>query len=550
MYWTTPTAVVPDATPSVEGIVYGITDAVTTFNVGLGSDVLAAGPATGPGNVAIGTQAGYNVTSGQQNNLIGAGAGCAITSGNANNFLGFLAGGAVTTGSQNVLLGNSAGSSYTTEQGNVIIGGNAGVAGVCNQILLSDGIGTLRLQLNQCGAISPDGTTYGTAGQVLCSGGPNTTWGWTSTSTSEATATTAGIIKGCTNNSLCNSFFGCCAGPGPAATGGCNTALGYQAGAAISTGNVNTLVGYTAGCAITSGNWNVIMGHSAGDSITSGGCNIAIGGAAGANITTTCENVLIGDLAGTSLTGLQNVGVGTKALCAVSAANANTALGHNAGSRVTTGNCNVAVGYLALGSPISTITGNNNVSVGAGSFNSLTSGSANVSIGNGNNNPLTTGGCNISIGSSNGLSAANTCYTTIIGNGIVATQSCQAIIGWVTGGTTASFVQGSINWNVSSDARMKDKVEDFTEGLELIEKLQPRSYNFIGGCEEGDEGVPAFGLIAQEVAEAIAGTGAEGRGLVGGTEENGYGITYPQLIMPLINAVKELSARVKELESK
>ncbi len=42
----------------------------------------------------------------------------------------------------------------------------------------------------------------------------------------------------------------------------------------------------------------------------------------------------------------------------------------------------------------------------------------------------------------------------------------------------------------------------------------------------------------------------EGRGLVGGSEESGYGLAYAQLTVLLINAVKELSIRVKELEAK
>ena len=133
---------------------------------------------------------------------------------------------------------------------------------------------------------------------------------------------------------------------------------------------------------------------------------------------------------------------------------------------------------------------------------------------------------------------------------MTATQSCQVMIGWAGGGTCAVFSQGSVAWVVSSDARVKDKVENLAEGLEVVEKLQPRKYDFIGGIQEGEEGTPAFGLIAQEVASAIEGTSLEGRGLVGGTEETGYGLAYAQLTVLLINAVKELSARVKELEAK
>jgi hypothetical protein len=133
---------------------------------------------------------------------------------------------------------------------------------------------------------------------------------------------------------------------------------------------------------------------------------------------------------------------------------------------------------------------------------------------------------------------------------MTAAASCSVMIGWVTGGTCATFNQGAVAWTVSSDARMKDKVENLESGLDVVEKLQPRTYDFIGGIQEGEEGTPAFGLIAQEVAEAISGTPVDGRGLVNGTDEAGYGLAYAQLTVLLINAVKELSARVKELEAK
>ena len=544
LFWSTPTAIVPSATPSVEGIVYGVTDAATTFNVGLGSGVLS-GPTTGVGNVALGTQAGYGLTTGQQNNLVGAGAGCALTSGLANNLVGFLSGSALTTGCRNIIIGDSAGTAYTTENGNVLIGGNFGIAGQECQIILSDGFGNLQFQINECGAISPDGADYGTAGQVLCSNGATGQWGWVSTTTSEATSVAAGIIKGCTNNTLCNSFFGCCAGPGPLATGACNTALGYQAGAAISNGNVNTIVGYAAGCAITSGNWNVLIAHNAGDSITSGGCNIAIGGAAGASITTSCENVLVGDLAGTSLTSCQNVGVGTRALCAVSTGAANTALGTYSGIKITSGACNVAIGYGAMGGSSAAITGNNNVAIGTGSLGTITSAAANVIVGAGSGNSITTAGCNVLIGSQNNTGFA---FNTILGNSFSGTGNCQVFIGFAgTTATYACFAQGSPAWSFPSDSRRKEEIEDLEGNLALVEKMQPRTF-LVKGATKDDEKTPSFGLVAQEVAAAIEGTALEGRGLVTGDEENGYGVTYAALVSVLIGAVKELSAEVKALK--
>lgn len=544
LYWSAPTAVVPDATPSVEGIVYGCTDATTSFTTALGGGALAV--ATGPGNVGIGFDAGNDVTSGQANVLLGSGAGCAITSGGNNIVAGFLSLSSLTTGCSNVVVGNSAGTALTTECGNVILGGHPGFPTECRQIILSDGFGTLRLQVNECGALSPDGATYGTAGQVLCSGGPTNTWGWTSAAGSpDATSVAAGILKGCTNNTLCNVFFGCCAGPGPTATGNGNTAVGYQAGATITNGNVNTLVGCGAGLSITGGSWNVLIAHNAGDSITTGGCNIAIGGAAGSSIVSTCENVLIGDLAGTALTGSQNVALGTRALCAVSSGNANTALGNYSGQKITTGCNNVAIGPSSMGGSSVGITGCNNVAIGNSTLGAVTTASSNTVVGSGSGSSITTNGCNVLIG---GLNNTGFAFNTIVGNNFSGTGNCQVFIGFAgTAGTYACFAQGSPGWNFPSDARRKDNIEDLGEGLALVEKLQPRTF-MVKGATKDDEKTPSFGLVAQEVADAIKGTVLEGRGLVNGDEEGGYGIVYSSLVAVLINAVKELSAEVKALK--
>ena len=57
------------------------------------------------------------------------------------------------------------------------------------------------------------------------------------------------------------------------------------------------------------------------------------------------------------------------------------------------------------------------------------------------------------------------------------------------------------------------------------------------------------GLIAQEVKESMDTLGVDFSGW--GEENNGkQGVTYSTLVMPLIKAVQELSAKVEELEAK
>lgn len=190
------------ATPTVEGIVYGLTEPVSsgTFNVSLGEAALAS--VTGTANTAIGTGAGSILVAGGFNTYIGAGAGSTDTTGTNNIALGFNTLNGFDGGSANVVIGYLAGSGLTTESGNVIIGGYPGLAGLDDHIYLSSGAGTLRVAINDQGAIAFDGSDYGTAGQVLTSGGTGTQPQWVTGATGTFTAgantvtVTNGIITG------------------------------------------------------------------------------------------------------------------------------------------------------------------------------------------------------------------------------------------------------------------------------------------------------------------------------------------------------------------
>lgn len=188
------------ATPTVEGIVFGLTEPVSsaTFNVGLGEAALAS--VTGTANTAIGTGAGGALVGGAFNTYIGAGAGSTDITGTNNIALGFNTLNGFNGGASNVVVGWGAGSALTNENGNVIIGGYAGSAGLDDHVYLSSGTGTLRVVINDSGAIAFDGSDFGTAGQVLTSGGsagqPNWVTGFTGTFTAGASTVTVtnGII--------------------------------------------------------------------------------------------------------------------------------------------------------------------------------------------------------------------------------------------------------------------------------------------------------------------------------------------------------------------
>ena len=130
------------------------------------------------------TVLGFNALSGPHsgNGTVALGA-CALavsTSGGCNTAVGCNAGLATTTGALNTLVGFSAGSAITTGGSNTLVGRYAGTTALANNIVLSDGAGTIRFQANSSGAWSPDGTNFGTAGQVLKSAGSAAAPAWSS----------------------------------------------------------------------------------------------------------------------------------------------------------------------------------------------------------------------------------------------------------------------------------------------------------------------------------------------------------------------------------
>ena len=118
----------------------------------------------------------------------------------------------------------------------------------------------------------------------------------------------------------------------------------------------------------------------------------------------------------------------------------------------------------------------------------------------------------------------------------------------------------------TSDQRAKTDIEPTPLGLDFINKLNPVSYKWIEGSrvvvsidELGNETTEPVagqrthhGLLAQEVKAALP-EGVDFGGWVLTDKENPdsqQALRYDQFIAPLINAIKELFAKVEALESK
>ena len=97
----------------------------------------------------------------------------------------------------------------------------------------------------------------------------------------------------------------------------------------------------------------------------------------------------------------------------------------------------------------------------------------------------------------------------------------------------------TFNNNVTafSDARLKDNIETLEDGLAKVEQLRGVTYT-----RDGKENI---GVIAQEVEKILPEIV-----LTADDEMGTKSVDYSRITAVLIEAVKELSAKVKELENK
>jgi len=205
-------------------------------------------------------------------------------------------------------------------------------------------------------------------------------------------------------------------------------------------------------------------------------------------------------------------------------------------------------------------TAGSNCAFGAGALNDATDGTYNIAIGYRSasySTVLTGGHKNICIGSDS--------YTS--NNGATG----QIVIGtYQSGGkgNSTGFIdpngggvyQGnnSTTWSQTSDIRIKKNIVDNNTGLDKINQIQVRNFEYktedeiktdspeladvSGSAVVNKEGIQ-LGVIAQEIETILPD--------IVKTEDTGVKSVDPDnLTWYLVNAVKELSARVQELESR
>jgi hypothetical protein len=311
-----------------------------------------------------------------------------------------------------------------------------------------------------------------------------------------------------------NTVFGSCSAYNTAPNAILNSTMGF-ASFAVNTPNVD-------------GYGNVALGSRSMQNVgTNSGRNVALGFCSLFGGSAISYNVGIGSYVGRCLTGDRNVFVGVRAGGCVSNANKNIGIGYGSLYSLTNGNCNIAIGKSAL--------------------NNVTCSNFNIGIGALAGCCVSTASNTISIGYAS--STSNTNDHTAAGS---ANFTC--------------FCVGAGSWTTLSDSRDKTDIEMLNDnlGLNFIRNLKPVKFkydyrdNYVRKCgfEYGErdhtlkQDFETYGLIAQDVEDAITKVGTHFDALNFNEEEDNYRISYTDLISPIIKSLQQTIDRLEYLESK
>ena len=189
---------------------------------------------------------------------------------------------------------------------------------------------------------------------------------------------------------------------------------------------------------------------------------------------------------------------------------------------------------------------------------------SNVCIGSGAGGKIGNGARNVCIGTDSNPAAQNSTNQVVIGYNISGSEDNQVTIG-VNTTTIRNEFDTDNAWTQASDIRKKKNIQDAKLGLDFINDLRPVTYNWKANHElpkdfpgynpvveenEMKTDVKMYGLIAQEVKEAIDDAGED---RFAGWKEDPDGvqrISKEMFVFPLIKAVQELTEKNEKLENK
>jgi hypothetical protein len=232
------------------------------------------------------------------------------------------------------------------------------------------------------------------------------------------------------------------------------------------------------------------------------------------------------------------------------------AIGDNALYSNTTGCSNIAIGFNSRGGGQSALqsctTGSFNQAIGTYALSGVTTGSNNCGIGENAGSNVTTGTGNTYIGNSNSASSGGVNYELVVSASGGSTGKGGST-GFINAGSGGVY-QGnnSSTWSTTSDRRLKKNIVDNANGLTQINSIRVRNFEYRLPEEVDAELKPTdaikksgvqLGVIAQELQEVLPDcVKQESTGVLSVDPDN--------LTWYLINAVKELTARIQVLESR
>ena len=256
------------------------------------------------------------------------------------------------------------------------------------------------------------------------------------------------------------------------------------------------------------------------------------------------ENVVVGNNAGQNLTRLyRSTIIGSEALLPTLKVNLSTILGRNIGyNNLTEIDTSVAIGN---GSVATTTKSKWDVHIGTATGCAYSDSSRNTSIGHHAGWKMV-----------DGTDGATVADSTCLGANSSVSGSHQVQLG---ASTTTPYAYNALQ--IRSDARDKTDIRDTELGMNFIEKLRPVQFkwNVRDSYEDFDNSSGEHvgtryhnGFIAQEIKGVmdelnIDFAGYQDHTVNGGCDVKSLG--YDEFIAPMVKAIQELNARVKELES-
>ncbi|MFN4893654.1 MAG: tail fiber domain-containing protein [Bacteroidota bacterium] len=252
--------------------------------------------------------------------------------------------------------------------------------------------------------------------------------------------------------------------------------------------------------------------------------------------------VSIGSDAGISTTGGYSVSIGRNANKNWNGSY-NTAVGSFALQTITSGSYNQAFGDWALEKRTS---GSYATGIGAFALQNLTTGTFNTALGTFAGGSIQTGTSNTLIGHGADVNSPTAVNRIAIGQGAVANSDNSVQLGNSSIGNV--YTSGAINassFNVTSDARLKQKINSIDNAISTVLQLQPYSYEKKSNLSDSYFENKEYGFLAQDIRPILPELVKEGL-----DTDKTLSVNYIAIIPILTKALQEQQQQIEDLRAK